>query len=45
MLRTYELHLATPEAQHELDELTALAKSGRPLCLCYECDPATATAA
>jgi hypothetical protein len=40
MLRIYELHLATPEAQHELDELTALAKSGRPLCLCYECDPA-----
>jgi hypothetical protein len=40
MLRIYERHLATPEAQHELDELTALAKSGRPLCLCYECDPA-----
>jgi uncharacterized protein (DUF488 family) len=41
MLRIYERHLATPEAQHELDELTALAKSGRPLCLlCYERDPA-----
>src|SRR6202521_2342447 len=26
MLRIYERHLATPEAQHELDELTALAK-------------------
>jgi len=46
MLRIYERHLATPEAQHALDELTALAKaslarSGRPLCLlCYERDPA-----
>ena len=46
MLRIFERHLATPEAQHELDELTALAKtsltrSGRPLCLlCYERDPA-----
>jgi uncharacterized protein (DUF488 family) len=40
MLRIYERHLATPEAQHELEELTALAKSGRPLCLmCYERDP------
>jgi uncharacterized protein (DUF488 family) len=41
MLRIYERHLATPEAQHELEELTALAKSNRPLCLlCYERDPA-----
>lgn len=41
MLSIYERHLAKPEAQHELDELTALAKSGRPLCLlCYERDPA-----
>jgi uncharacterized protein (DUF488 family) len=51
MLRIYERHLATPEAQHEFDELTALAKSSlaksslagsaRPLCLlCYERDPA-----
>ena len=46
MLRIYERHLATPEARHALDELTALAKaslarSGRPLCLlCYERDPA-----
>ena len=51
MLRIFERHLATPEAQHELDELTALAKatlaksppakSRRPLCLlCYERDPA-----
>jgi uncharacterized protein (DUF488 family) len=46
MLRIFERHLKIPEAQHELDELTALAKtsiarSGRPLCLlCYERDPA-----
>jgi uncharacterized protein (DUF488 family) len=41
MLRIYERHLATPEAQHELEELTALAKTGRPICLlCYERDPA-----
>ncbi len=41
MLKIFERHLATPEAQHELEELTALAKSGRPLCLlCYERDPA-----
>jgi uncharacterized protein (DUF488 family) len=46
MLRIFEQHLATPEAQHELEELTALAKtslarSGQPLCLlCYERDPA-----
>jgi hypothetical protein len=46
MLRIYERHLATPQAQHELDVLIALAKasrerSGRPLCLlCYERDAA-----
>ena len=46
MLRIFERHLSTPEAQCELDELAALAKasrarSGRPLCLlCYERDPA-----
>jgi len=46
MLRIFERHLKTPEAQHELDELTALAKAltaglGQPLCLlCYERDPA-----
>jgi uncharacterized protein (DUF488 family) len=40
MLKIFERHLATPEAQHELEELTALTKSGRPLCLlCYERDP------
>jgi uncharacterized protein (DUF488 family) len=46
MLRIFERHLATADAQRELDELTALAKtslarSGQPLCLlCYERDPA-----
>jgi uncharacterized protein (DUF488 family) len=46
MLRIYEQHLQIPEAQHQLDELAALAKaskvrSGGPLCLlCYERDPA-----
>ena len=46
MLRIFERHLKSPEAQHELDELTALtksliARSSRPLCLlCYERDPA-----
>src|SRR3974390_2027509 len=46
MLSIYERHLDTPEAQHQLDELTALAKAskeraGGPLCLlCYERDPA-----
>jgi uncharacterized protein (DUF488 family) len=46
MLRIFERHLKTPDAQHELDELTALARaslerSGGPLCLlCYERDPA-----
>ena len=41
MLEIYERHLATPEARHALEELTALAKSGRALCLlCYERDPA-----
>jgi uncharacterized protein (DUF488 family) len=41
MLRIYEKHLEKPEAQHELEELTALARSGRAICLlCYERDPA-----
>jgi uncharacterized protein (DUF488 family) len=35
----YEKHLATPQAREQLDELTAIVKSGRPLCLlCYERD-------
>ena len=33
MLRIYERHLEKPEAQHELGELSALARSGRPICL------------
>src|SRR6202030_4860459 len=40
LFRIFEKHLRTPEARQELDELTALAKSGRRLCLlCYERDP------
>jgi uncharacterized protein (DUF488 family) len=35
----YERHLATPDAREQLDELTAIVKSGRPVCLlCYERD-------
>jgi len=35
----YERHLATPEAREQLDELTAIVKSGRSVCLlCYERD-------
>jgi uncharacterized protein (DUF488 family) len=41
MLTIYARHLGKPEARHELEELMALAKSGRALCLlCYERDPA-----
>jgi len=37
----YERHLATPDAREQLDELTAVVKSGRPVCLlCYERDVA-----
>jgi uncharacterized protein (DUF488 family) len=40
MLRIYEKHLATPEAREQLDELTALVRAGRRVCLlCYERDP------
>jgi uncharacterized protein (DUF488 family) len=40
LFRIFEKHLRTPEAREELDELTALAKSGQRLCLlCYERDP------
>src|SRR5262245_66653102 len=39
--RVYEQHVRTPGAQRELDELTAIVRSGRPVCLlCYERDPA-----
>ena len=35
----YEKHLATPEAREQLDELTTIVQSGRPVCLlCYERD-------
>jgi uncharacterized protein (DUF488 family) len=37
--RIYEKHLKTPQAKEELDELTAIVKSGRRVCLlCYERD-------
>ena len=37
----YERHLATPDAREQLDELTGIVKSGRPICLlCYERDVA-----
>ena len=35
----YEKHIATPEAREQLDELTQLVQSKRPVCLlCYERD-------
>lgn len=37
--RIYEKQIATPPAQEQLDELTALVKSGRKVCLlCFERD-------
>ena len=40
MLRIYEKHLGTPQAREELDELTALVRSGQRVCLlCYEREP------
>jgi uncharacterized protein (DUF488 family) len=40
LFRIFEKHLKTPDARTELDELAALAKSGKRLCLlCYERDP------
>src|SRR3954453_21054580 len=37
----YERHLATSDAREQLDELTGIVKSGRPVCLlCYERDVA-----
>jgi uncharacterized protein (DUF488 family) len=40
MLRIYNKHLKTPEAREQLDELIALVRSGRRVCLlCYERDP------
>jgi uncharacterized protein (DUF488 family) len=41
LFRIYEAHLKNPDAQEQLDELTALARSGRSICLlCYERDVA-----
>ena len=38
--RIYDAHLATPTAREQLDELTALVKAGRRVCLlCYERHP------
>jgi uncharacterized protein (DUF488 family) len=37
----YEKHIATPDAAAQLDELTHIVASGRPVCLlCYERDVA-----
>jgi uncharacterized protein (DUF488 family) len=37
--RIYETHIATAPAQEQLDELTALVKAGRKVCLlCFERD-------
>lgn len=39
LFEIYSKHLQTPRAQEQLDELTALAKSGKRLCLlCFERD-------
>jgi uncharacterized protein (DUF488 family) len=41
MLRIYEAHIKTPDAQEQLDELTAVVRSGQRVCLlCYERDVA-----
>ena len=41
MHAVYREHLATPEAQADLETLTALVRSGRRVCLlCLEADPA-----
>ena len=37
LFKIYSKHLKTPEAQEQIDELTALATSGKRLCLlCFE---------
>ncbi|HTS42624.1 MAG TPA: DUF488 domain-containing protein [Xanthobacteraceae bacterium] len=39
--RVYAKHLKTPEAKEAMDELIALVKAGKPVCLlCYERDAA-----
>lgn len=41
LFRIYEVHIATPDPQEQLDELTAIVRSGRRVCLlCYERDVA-----
>ena len=41
LFRIFEQHLATPGAREAMDELDALVRSGRRVCLlCYERDPA-----
>jgi uncharacterized protein (DUF488 family) len=41
LFRIFEQHLATPDARDAMDELDALVRSGRRVCLlCYERDPA-----
>jgi uncharacterized protein (DUF488 family) len=41
LFRIYEAHVATREAQEQLDELTGIVRSGRRVCLlCYERDVA-----
>jgi uncharacterized protein (DUF488 family) len=40
LFRIYEAHLQSPQAREELDQLTELVRSGRPVCLlCYERRP------
>jgi uncharacterized protein (DUF488 family) len=39
LFRIYEAHLQTPAAREQLDELTAILRGGRRICLlCYERD-------
>jgi len=39
LFRIYSAHLKTPQAREEMDELAAIVKSGRRVCLlCYERD-------
>jgi uncharacterized protein (DUF488 family) len=41
LFQIFEAHLQTPQAREQLDELTALVRGGRTVCLlCYERDPA-----
>lgn len=40
LYRIFEQHMATPPAREAMDQLTALARGGKHLCLlCYERDP------